>query len=168
MPAGTWNMPSCWMLRTITTRTVQLLRDQNISLGSWILPAFPSCVVFSVLGPCSEECWELLAGSFTSLLGPHQPCSKHKLSPARGRFAQQHQWDTQGRKDTQHPAELGAVPRRAPTHHQPMGHPELGEHREGQEAQSPHIPPPPLPVPLLTARLLLGQLLWEPPENHFT
>lgn len=159
MPAGTWNMPSCWMLRTITTRTVQLLRDQNISLGSWILPAFPSCVIFSVLGPCSEECWELLTGTFTSLLGPHQPCSKHKLSPARGGLLSNISGTPKGGRaepHPQHPAELGAAPRRAPTHHQPMGHPELGEHREGQEAQSPHVPPPPLPLPLLTARLLLG------------
>lgn len=56
MPAHTLNMPSCWILRTVTTTlTVWLLRDWNISLGRWILPAFPFFVVFSLLGPCGRE-----------------------------------------------------------------------------------------------------------------
>lgn len=98
MPARTLNMPSCWMLRTVTTtRAVWLLRDRNISLGTWILPAFPFSVVFSILGSCSgEQRWGLLAGSVTSLLGTHQPCSRHKFSPALLGFAQQHQQEPRG------------------------------------------------------------------------
>lgn len=126
MPAGTWNMPSRWMLSTITTtRAVQPRRDRNISLGSRILPAFPSRVVFSARGPCGgEERWELLAGSITSLRGTHRPRSRHSLSPAQGRFARQHPWDPQGlkgRTSSPAPSRAGSSSQESPNPPSPHG-----------------------------------------------
>jgi len=56
VPARTLNMPSCWMLRTVTTtRAVWLLRNRNVSLGRWMWAAFPCSVAFSTLGSCGGE-----------------------------------------------------------------------------------------------------------------
>lgn len=51
-------MPSCWMLRTVTTtRAAWLPRDWNTSRGRRILPAVPSSIELIVMGPCSKEQW---------------------------------------------------------------------------------------------------------------
>lgn len=103
------------MSRTVTTtRAAWLLRDWNISRGRRILPAVPSSTELIVMGPCSKEQWSGGPLGHITALRTHQPCSRHKFSPAQVGFIEQNCQEPEGRPFSPMLNSQGADPRADP------------------------------------------------------
>lgn len=111
--AHTLNMPSCWMLRTVTTtRAAWLPRDWNTSRGRRILPAVLSSIELIVMGPCIKEQWSggLLQAASHSAASP----LSGPTSPAQVGFTEQNCQEPEGRPFSPVLNSQGADPRADP------------------------------------------------------
>lgn len=184
MPACTSNIPSCRTLRTVTTtRALWLLRDRNISLGSWILPAFPFSVMFSILGPCGGEqgwgiaCWQCHVSAQdppTFLQAQIQPCPGGVCS-AISAGAPRAEGENLIPRTQQQRGRIGTSFQESPKPPSLRGAWSPGTSREweslgmGRECKVPHVPPlPSLPPDHPPAAGTTPQGGLFPPKHCFT